>query len=217
MCFMVRIADRVFDDKRLAVTVLMVWLTVVMTIFKDIGLLDTSFMHFGPSSTAKFMGVVLDTWYKWGMVATFTLCNTAMNDFMSDAISPWIINTITDHKTKYIPYPKLVCLGIAQLWAIYCNLMSVFGMFLAMTQIDFVLIRMMADLSVNTYTNLKFMRGKDFSSDKYNDIELQNINPKQPHGGGGEDRRMSHDETPTCSMMSASNAKARFSIEDDPP
>ena len=167
--------DKIFDDKRLAVAVLMVWLIIVMSLFKDIGLLDTSFMTFGPSVTAKFMGVVLDTWYKWSMVAGFTLVNTSINDFMSDAISPWILNTITDHKSKYIPYPKYICLGIAQLWAIYCNLMSVFGMFLAMTQIDFVVIRMLADLTVNTYTNLKFMRFKEYSAAKYNDIEMQTI------------------------------------------
>ena len=64
MCLIMRGVDRVFDDKRLAVTVLMVWLIIVMTVFKDIGLLDTSFMQFGPCVTAKFMGVVLDTWYK---------------------------------------------------------------------------------------------------------------------------------------------------------
>jgi hypothetical protein len=171
----IRVVDRVFDDKRVAVAVLMGWLAVVITLFKDIGLLDTSFMTFGPSATAKFMGVVLDTWYKWGMVASFTMLNTSINDFMSDAISPWILNTITDHKSKYIPYPKWVCLGIAQMWSIYCNLMGVFGMFLAMTQIDFVVIRMMADLTVNTYTNLKFMRQKEHSPDKYHDIEMQTM------------------------------------------
>lgn len=178
MCrMMMGFMDRVFDDKRVAVCVLMAWLCIVMILFKDIGLLDTSFMSFGPSTTAKFMGAVLDTWYKWGMVAIFTLVNTSVNDFMSDAISPWLLNTITDHKSKYIPYPKYICLGISQLWSVYCNLMSVFGMFLAMTQIDFVLIRMMADLTVNTYTNLKFMRFKEYSPSKYNDIEMQNIRP----------------------------------------
>jgi hypothetical protein len=206
MCGIVRVVDRVFDDKRVAVSVLMVWLIIVMTVFKDIGLLDTSFMQFGPSPTAKFMGVVLDTWYKWGMVASFTLVNTAINDFMSDAISPWILNTITDHKSKFIPYPKHMCLAIAQLWSIYCNLMSVFGMFLAMTQIDFVLIRMLADLTVNTYTNLKFMRFKEYSTDKYNEIELQNINPKQGsiHGGQSQSLLIIPEE-------------ARFSIDDEDP
>ena len=173
-----KVMDCMFDDKRLAVCVLMMWLVIVMTLFKDIGLLDTSFMSFGPSPTTKFMGVVLDTWYKWNMVAGFTLVNTSVNDFMSDAISPWLLNTITDHKSKYIPYPRYVCLLISQLWSIYCNLMSVFGMFLAMTQIDFVLIRMLADLTVNTYTNLKFMRFKEYSPDKYHDIEMQTVTLK---------------------------------------
>lgn len=215
MCFVVRIADRVFDDKRVAVSVLMVWLTIVMTVFKDIGLLDTSFMRFGPSATAKFMGVILDTWYKWGMVATFTLCNTAMNDFMSDAISPWILNTITDHKSKFIPYPKHTCLMIAQLWAIYCNIMSVFGMFLAMTQIDFVLIRMLADLTVNTYTNLKFMRFKEYSTDKYNEIELQTMihAPQKEKAGAGDKDKAPERECLTTHCAHTSTAK--FSIDDD--
>jgi hypothetical protein len=33
--------DRLFDDKRMAVALLMVWLVIVVTVFKDIGLLDT--------------------------------------------------------------------------------------------------------------------------------------------------------------------------------
>ena len=80
MCLM-RIMDRIFDDKRLAVIVLMAWLTIVMTVFKDIGLLDTSFMSFGPSPTAKFMGVVLDTYYTWGLVAGFKPAPTITASF----------------------------------------------------------------------------------------------------------------------------------------
>jgi len=163
--------DKIFDDKRLASTVLMVWLSAVLIVFKDIGLLETGYMGFGPSDETKFMGVVLNTWYKWSMVAVFTFVNTCMNDFMSDAISPWILNTITDHKTKYLPYSKMTCLLISQLWAIYCNIMSVFGMMIALSQIDFVLIRMSADLIVNTYTNLKFMQQKTLNPKGYYDVE----------------------------------------------
>jgi hypothetical protein len=159
--------DKLFDDKRLAVSLLMVWLTIVIVVFKDIGLLDTKFMTLGPSPNAIFMGVTLDTWYKWNMVAAFTFINTSINDFMSDAISPWILNTITDHKAKYLPYSKTTCLLITQMWAIYCNMMSVFGLFLAMTQVDFVLIRMGADIMVNMYTNLKFMRNKITCMERY--------------------------------------------------
>lgn len=173
MCFR-RCMDCVFDDKRIAVVFLMVWLVIVVAVFKDIGLLDTKFMSAGPSDKTVFMGMVLDTWYKWGLVAAFTFVNTSINDFMSDAISPWLLNTITDHKTKYLPYSKLTCLAISQLWSVYCNVMSVFGLFLAMTQVDFVLIRMAADLTVNMYTNMRFMRNKVTSPDRYKrDVEME--------------------------------------------
>lgn len=166
--------DCVFDDKRIAVVFLMVWLVIVVVVFKDIGLLDTKFMSAGPSDKTVFMGMVLDTWYKWGLVAAFTFVNTSINDFMSDAISPWLLNTITDHKTKYLPYSKMTCLAISQLWSVYCNVMSVFGLFLAMTQVDFVLIRMAADLTVNMYTNMRFMRNKVTSPDRYKrDVEME--------------------------------------------
>lgn len=173
MCFR-RCMDCVFDDKRIAVVFLMVWLVIVVAVFKDIGLLDTKFMSAGPSDKTVFMGMVLDTWYKWGLVAAFTFVNTSINDFMSDAISPWLLNTITDHKTKYLPYSKLTCLAISQLWSVYCNVMSVFGLFLAMTQVDFVLIRMSADLTVNMYTNMRFMRNKVTCPDRYKrDVEME--------------------------------------------
>lgn len=164
---MLRLVDRAFDDKRIAVVLLMVWLATVLVTFKEIGLLDTAYMGLGPSATTKFMGTILDTWYKWWMVAIFTFVNTCVNDFMSDAISPWILNTITDHKTRYLPYPKWACLVISQLWAIYCNVMSVFGMMIALSQVDFVLIRMLADLNVNAYTNMKFMRDKEHNPARY--------------------------------------------------
>ena len=86
--------DRLFDDKRIAVSLLMVWLAIVLILFKDIGLLETKFMTMGPSTTTVFMGMTLDTWHKWGLVAVFTLINTSINDFMSDALSPWIRVTI---------------------------------------------------------------------------------------------------------------------------
>ncbi len=173
MCFR-RCMDRVFDDKRIAVVILMVWLSIVVVVFKDIGLLDTKFMSVGPSDKTVFMGMVLDTWYKWGMVAVFTFVNTSINDFMSDAISPWILNTITDHKTRFLPYSKGTCLLISQMWSIYCNVMGVFGLFLAMTQVDFVLIRMAADLTVNVYTNLRFMRNKIMCVERYKrDLETE--------------------------------------------
>jgi hypothetical protein len=171
--------DALFDDKRIITLFLIVWLSIVLIVFKDIGLLDTKFMTLGPSENTVFMGVKLDTWYKWGLVASFTFINTSVNDFMSDALSPWILNTITDHKNRFIPYSKIVCLSITQMWSIYCNIMSVFGIFLAMSQIDFVLIRMMADLTVNAYTTTKFIRNKTYCPEQYRRVSEACVDGKE--------------------------------------
>ena len=60
--------------------------------------------------------------------------------------------------------------------------MSVFAIFLAMSQIDFVLIRMTADLTVNAYTTTKFLRDKTFCPEQYR--------KSQQHDGGQEMAQM---------------------------
>ena len=178
MCL--RVVDALFDDKRCIAGFLLVWLCIVLAVFQDIGLLNTNFMTLGPSEKTVFMGVTLNTWYKWGLVAAFTFVNTSVNDFMSDALSPWILNTITDHKCRFIPYPKWVCLWVTQTWSVYCNIMSVFSIFLAMSQIDFVLIRMSADLLVNAYTTNKFMRNKTHCPRQYRQSNEANETTNPP-------------------------------------
>lgn len=169
MCSLI---DKLFDDKRCACLVLSLWLLLVVVMFYEIGILNGKFMTPGPSNDTIFMGAVINTWYKYSLVAIFTFVNTCVNDFMSDAISPWIINTITDHKSKYIPYPKWVCISISQMWSVYCNIMGIFNVFLALTQIDFVVIRTIADLCMSMYTNLKFLRHKVHDTERYKEIEM---------------------------------------------
>lgn len=178
MLFCLRAADHLFDDKRLGIFFLMVWLIIVIISFYDIGLFEGQYMCMGPSPGTKFMHITLDTWYKWSLVATFTAINTCINDFMSDAISPWLLNTITDHKTKYIPYPKYQCLAISQMWTLYCGIMGIAGIMISLTQVDFVLIRIVCDLVISMYTNYKFMKGKVYDHNRYYNIEGEGVELK---------------------------------------
>lgn len=157
----------VFDDKRLTCVVLMGWLVLVLSVFSHLGIMDTQFMSFGPSETTFFMGIRLHTWYRWSCVALFTFFSTAINDFVGDAVVPWIQNTVQDHKSKYIPYSKSVCWLITQCWSFYCCVMSVFSIYLLMSQIDFLCIRALADGLVNSYTTYKFLKGKKTNPEKY--------------------------------------------------
>jgi hypothetical protein len=112
------------------------------------------------------------------MLAVATFTNTCVTDFMSDAIVPWLQNTVQDHKTRYLPYRKSTCYAISQLWGVYCNVMSIFGVALMMSQIDLLFIRLLADLSVNTFTTFKFMRHKLVDRRRYsmwNEDRLQGV------------------------------------------
>ena len=159
--------DLIFDDKRIAITLLMIWLLIVLCAFQSIDLFHADFMHFGPSSNTKLMTMTIDTWNEWTLVAVASFASTCVNDFTGDSIVPWIQNTIQDHKTRYLPYSKVVCYTIVQLWAIYCNIMSIFSVSLLMSQIDFLLIRLVADLIVNTFTTFKFLRTKEVNKRLY--------------------------------------------------
>jgi hypothetical protein len=160
--------DLVFDDKRLAIIVLMMWLLVVIVSLQSIDLMHAEFMTFGPTPHTKFMTVSIDTWHKWWMLTIATFANTCVSDFMSDAIVPWLQNTVQDHKTKYLPYRKFTCYMISQMWGTYCNVMSIFAIGLMTSQIDFLAVRMLADLITNTFTCFKFMRNKVVDKAKYN-------------------------------------------------
>jgi hypothetical protein len=157
----------VFEDKRLSAGILMVWLSVVLYTFSHLGLFKTHFMSFGPSSETYFMGVVLDTWPKWAHVAIFTFISTAVNDFVGDSLVPFITNTIQDHKNKYLPYSKITCWAITQTLSIYSCSMSIFSIYLLLSQLDFMFIRMFADSLVNMYTMHRFMKNKKVSRSRY--------------------------------------------------
>jgi len=157
-----------FDDKRVITAVIAWWTVATSTVFLIIMVQDESpFLSFGPNARTKLMGINLDTWGKWWCVAIYTFVSTGIAAFASDAVIPWITNTIQDHKTEYIPYSKVTCLAIIQTFTVYAVIMSVIGMFVALTQVDFMLIRIMADLLVNNYTTYWFLRGKTTDPVRY--------------------------------------------------
>lgn len=150
-----------FDDQRVLVGLLTLWTIISSVVCYYIMLVDDSpFLSFGPNSRTVLFGVKLDSWFKWWVVAIYTFVSTSIAAFASDSILPWITNTIQDHKTKYIPFKPWMCITIIQLFTIYAVIMSVIGLFVALSQIDFMFIRLLADLIVNHITTLYFVKDK---------------------------------------------------------
>jgi hypothetical protein len=157
----------VFDDKRLMICCLFAWMCVLYGMFSHLGITEAQILSFGPSPHTRFMGVVIDTWWRWFVVAAFSFFKTLIDDLGSDSIVPWIQNTMQDQKTLYLPYSKFMCFAISSAWGLYCRLMSVFSIFVMLSQVDFVLVGALADLLVNTYTSYRFMRGKTEDPARY--------------------------------------------------
>lgn len=110
---------------------------------------------------------------KWWSVAVYTFISTAIAAFASDSIEPWITNTIQDHKTKYIPYHKITCLIIIQTFTFYAVTQSIIGLFVALSQVDFMLIRLLADFVVNHFTTSWFLKHKHTNIRKYETFMTQ--------------------------------------------
>lgn len=151
-----------FEDKRLTCLLMMTWLCIVLVIYTFSGVTNHhgQFLHIGPSDKTIVMGVVIDTWPKWNILALLAFCKTGMNEFVGASLSPWIINTIQDEKTAILPYTKTTCLIIVQLFTIYGHIMSVFGIALLLSQVDFLVLRIAADLIVTSFAMCQFMRNK---------------------------------------------------------
>jgi len=153
--------ERMFNDRRIVTAMLGLWTLVCAVVFYVIMHVDNSpFLSFGPNDHTRLFGVALDTWGKWWCVAIYTFFSTAIAAFASDSVSPFILNTVQDHKTVYIPYPKWVCLMIIQVYTCYAVVVTIIGLFVALTQIDFTLIRLTSDLIVNYITTAYFLRTK---------------------------------------------------------
>jgi hypothetical protein len=98
-----------------------------------------------------------------------------------------------------------------------------------MTQVDFVLIRMGADLTVNMYTNMKFMRNKVTCRERYYSHHQQDVESGGGGGcGGGQElssfhsdassdcpmRRMLHPPSSSCAR-DPGDERPVFCIEED--
>lgn len=160
--------DHFFDDKRACAAVLMLWTLSVCGLLQTLDLLHSDFMTWGPSAHTRFMTVSIDTWDKWWLLSVATFANACVTEFMTDSIVPWLQNTVQDHKTAFLPYSKATCFVISQAWCFHCNVMALFSVALIMTQIDFLLVRMAADLLVSSFTTFKFMRNKTVDPTRYN-------------------------------------------------
>ena len=149
-----------FNDKRFTALVLMVWLILIVVIFFSLGVLHSSFFRFGPSPSLHFMTIPIDTAEEWMMLAAYCFVDTLFKTFGHDSIVPWLTHTLSDPKCKTLPYRRPVCLAVMEVYFAYVHVSGMFKFFLSLTQFDFVLINMLADMSMKVYSYSSYMESK---------------------------------------------------------
>lgn len=185
-----------FDNKLLICSLLMLWTVISSSVFCAIMIQDGSnFLMIGPNERNQLFGVNMDTWLKWWITAIYTFVSTAIAAFASDSLCPFFTNAIEDHKTKHIPYSKFTCLMMVQVFTIYGVIMSVIGMFVALTQVDFMFIRIAADLIVNAHTTYYFLRGKEVNPELYDAWKLASAERADAHCAPCLDRERTDNAT----------------------
>jgi hypothetical protein len=172
---MLMVVKKLFDDKRYTTGLLIAWMLAVCSIFYSLGAFHMGYMHVGPGDETVFMGLNIDTWGKWSALAGFSFCNTCINEFISNALDPWFLNSLQDHKTRRIGYSHATCMWIVQIHCMYVHVMGVFSLFLFFSQVDFAIVRLLADWLVTGFSTAWFIQ------DKIYDPSMQN---RPMHGDG---------------------------------
>ena len=151
-----------FNDKRFTAFILMVWLILIVVIFSSLGVLQSNFFRFGPSPSLHFMTISIDTAGEWTMLAVYCFVDTLIKTFGHDSIVPWLTHTLSDPKCRTLPYRRHVCLIVMEVYFAYVHVSGMFKFFLSLTQFDFVLINMLADMSMKIYSYSSYMESKTY-------------------------------------------------------
>lgn len=159
--------NRLFDDKRMTIAAVYIWFVILILMFWQLGIFESQFMSFGPNEHLTYMGVKVDTWSEYSLIASYIGISTFVNDLASDSIGPFLSNNIADFKTRVLPYTPRTCLIISQLWSLYCSVASIASLYVAFSQADLLVLRIIVDLCVNYYTTSRYIRNKKYDPESY--------------------------------------------------
>jgi hypothetical protein len=138
-------------------------IAVVSMIFAVLGAAHIQFFTFGPSPDTMLMGYAIDTWGKWFVVSCLTFINTVFTEYVYDCLVPWIMTTVIDDKGSEIPYSKKSMMYFVVVCSTYRALIQIVMIYIMLSQIDFLMIRLAADILVTVVTTKHFLRNKQYN------------------------------------------------------
>ena len=150
-------------DARFATGTMFVWIGAVLSAFVAIGgTSDNAYIRWsvGPSASLKFIGLAIDTWTAWGCLCAAVAVDTVINVWAGEMIGPWLTFNIYDKARPTMEYNYWTAQCITLGWNTYHNLRPMLTVYLAFTQVDILLVRMLADLAISLCTVHMYIRHK---------------------------------------------------------
>jgi len=121
--------------------------------------------QFGPNSSLKILGICIDDTTKYGVVVVFCFINSGVRTLNHNILQSWIINTIQDTKTIQLNYKINAwhAYEISYVNCIYIWLDFFMYMNILLSQIDMLLIEVVADLVMTSAVTSYYLNEKNIN------------------------------------------------------
>ena len=117
------------------------------------------FYSFGPSDKLSFIGIVIDTRFKYFCIVLYCFLNTIVRSAVHNILHPWIILNIQDstNKVQVKHAHEIVTFNNVYTWFdwfIYINLL--------LAQIDMIIVELLSELIITNLITFKYIRDKKY-------------------------------------------------------
>lgn len=122
-----------------------------------------TYFRWGPSESLVFLGTPVDTWEGYAALMSFSVVTQVVKVYADELISPFILNTVMDHKEPIIEkYGYWDILFVTQVYYIFSALVSLVQVAVAISQVDVAVAYVLADAIVSLYTTRIYLKDKAF-------------------------------------------------------
>jgi hypothetical protein len=154
-----------FSAQKQCACVLATWLFVVLLMVVTCTAHGGNYLRWGPDAALVVFGLVIDTWVKWGFLMCFVLVTQSLQVLSDETISPFILNTIMDHKDHTTLFSYAESQMICQSYYLFSAVAKLVHVAIAISQVDFVIAVIATNIMVSCYTTHVFLQAKKRGGD----------------------------------------------------
>ena len=149
-----------FSTHKQCAYVLAAWLLAVLLMVAACTAQTGDYLRWGPAPGLWVFALQIDTWEKWGCLMCFVLVTQGLQVLSDEIISPFILNTIMDHKDRTTLFSYAESQMICQCYYLFSAVAKLVHVAIAISQVDFVVAVIATDIVVSCYTTHVFLQAK---------------------------------------------------------